>query len=75
MLIQIPGTNLIRDTESMALINRDKSGLEDYLNKRRFLSSQKDEINRVKADVADIKKDISDVKQLILQLMDKGSNG
>mgnify|MGYP003353793785 CR=1 FL=1 len=30
MLIQIPGTKLVRDTDSMALINKDISGLEDY---------------------------------------------
>lgn len=75
MLIQIPGTNLFRDTESMALINRDKNGLEDYQSRRRFLSSQSNEINKVKSEINDVKNDLSEIKQLLLQLMDKGSNG
>ena len=45
MLIQIPGTKLYRDTESMALLNKDTSGLEEYRMKRQLIQSQKEEIN------------------------------
>ena len=44
-LVQIPGTTLVRDTNSMGLINRDRNGLEDYNAKRKILATQKDEIN------------------------------
>ena len=36
-LVQIPGTTLVRDTNSMGLINRDRNGLEDYNAKRKIL--------------------------------------
>ena len=74
MLIQIPGTKLYRDTESMALINKDHSGLEEYNMKRRMLQTQKDEINKVKSEMESIKGDVQEIKQLMLKLLE-GSNG
>jgi len=70
-LIPIPGTTMVRDTNSMALINRDLSGLQEYQNKRNFLASQRQEINRMKTDIADVKDDIKEIKLLILQLIGK----
>ena len=74
-LVQIPGTSLVRDTNSMALINKDTNGLNDYLKKRQMAAAQKEEINTVKAQVAEIRNDMSEIKQLLLQLMDKNLNG
>jgi hypothetical protein len=74
-LVQIPGTTLIRDTTSMALINKDQNGLQDYLKKRQTLAHQKEELNNVKIEMQDIKQDMQEIKQLILQLLGKGSNG
>ena len=73
--VQIPGTTFVRDIKSMALVNKDAAGLEEYKLKRRLLASQKDEINKVKADMESIKQDMSEIKQLMLQLLGKGSNG
>ena len=74
MLIQIPGTKLYRDTESMALINKDHTGLEEYNMKRRMMQTQKDEINKVKSEMESIKIDVQEIKQLMLKLLE-GSNG
>jgi hypothetical protein len=74
-IVQIPGTNLYRDTNSMALINKDKTGQEDYKMKRRLLETQAQEINKVKSEINDIKQDLSEIKSLMLRLLDKGSNG
>ena len=65
MLIQIPGTQLYRDTESMALVNKDISGLEEYNMKRRMMATQKDEINKVKSD---IQNDIDETQKAIKSL-------
>lgn len=75
MLVQITGTNLYRDTETMALVNKDVSGLEDYKMKRRMMATQKDEINKIKTELAGIKDDMNEIKQLVLQLIGKGTNG
>jgi len=74
-VIQIPGTNLYRDTNSMALLNKDRNGLEDYKMKRRLLETQAHEINRVKSEINDIKGELQEIKTLMLRLLDKGSNG
>jgi len=74
-LVQIPGTTLVRDTNSMGLINRDRNGLEDYNAKRKILATQKDEINNVKMELINVKNDMQEIKQLLLQLMDKNING
>lgn len=74
MLIQIPGTALVRDTKSMALINQDKNGLDDYLKKRQTMATQKDEINKMKSDISEVKNDLSEIKAMMAQLLSKGSN-
>ena len=74
-LIPIPGTTLVRDTKSMALINQDRNGLEDYMKKRHILATQKEEINTLKSDVQDIKDDMQEIKHLMMKLIEKGSNG
>ena len=35
-LVQVNGTKLYRDTETMALINKDISGAQEYQAKRKF---------------------------------------
>jgi ubiquinone biosynthesis protein UbiJ len=74
MIVPIPGTTLVRDTKSMALINQDKNGLDDYLKKRQTMAAQKQEINNMKADISEIKGDLSELKSMIAQLLSKGSN-
>jgi len=59
----------------MALVNKDVSGLEDYKMKRRMMATQKDEINKIKTELAGIKEDMTEIKQLVLQLIGKGTNG
>ena len=71
-LVPINGTKLYRDTETMALINKDVSGLQDYQAKRKYAESQKEQINNVKMEIDSIKNDISDIKKLMVKLLEKG---
>jgi hypothetical protein len=75
MIVPIPGTSLVRDTNSMGLINKDRNGLEEYNMKRKLLATQKEEINNIKAELLSVKTDMQEIKQLLLQLMDKNING
>jgi len=75
MLVQIPGTSLVRDTNSMGLINKDSNGLQEYIKKRNMAAAQRDEINTLKQDVTNIKNDMQEIKHLLMQLMDKNLNG
>ena len=47
MLVKVTGTNLVRDTNTMALINTDNQVKNEYYEKLRMLKSQKEEINKV----------------------------
>ena len=71
MLVQVTGTKMIRDTESMALINRDINGLEEYNLKRKMAASQRNEINTIKSEIKDIRGEMVEVKSLLTQLLDK----
>lgn len=75
MLVKITGTNFVRDTNSMAILNKDTNGLEEYKMKRRMMATQKEEINTIKAEIDGIKSDVSEIKLLMQQLLNKGSNG
>ena len=70
--LRVEGTKLVRDTRSGAIINQDKNGLEEYLNRRRALESQKEEINNVKSEVKELREDLTEIKSLLLKLLEKG---
>ena len=71
MLVQVTGTKMLRDTESMALINKDINGLEEYNLKRKMAASQRNEINTIKSEITDIRSEMGEVKSLLTQLLDK----
>ena len=73
MLVKVTGTQYVRDTESMALINTDSDSKNEYLSKVRMLKTQKDEINTVKAEIAGIKEDMNEIKQLMLKLLERNN--
>jgi hypothetical protein len=73
MLVKVNGTNMIRDTNSMALINTDNTEKNEYYSKLRLLKNQKDEINNVKAEMANIKSDVADIKQLLMKLLESSN--
>jgi len=72
MQVQVTGTTFYRDTSSMALVNRDSSGLEEYKAKRKFAEVQRQEINNIKQQMESIKGDVQEIKTLMQQLLNKG---
>jgi hypothetical protein len=74
-IVKVEGTNFYRDTKTLALINSDTTGKEEYLAKKKLLSNQKEEINKVRLEINEIKNDLSDIKSLMLQILEKGKNG
>lgn len=75
MLVDVKETKFVRDTTSMALINKDNSARDEYLAKVRMMNHQKEEINKIKAEVSSIKGDVLEIKDILRQLLGKGSNG
>jgi len=70
-IVKIPGTTYIRDTQTMALINTDMAGLEDYKMKSTLINNQKSEINKVKNEINEIRNDVKTIKELLMQLSGK----
>ena len=71
-MLKVQGTKLVRDPKTGAIINQDKTGLDEYLAKRRGMESQKEEINKVKSDITEMKQDMTEIKSLLLKLLEKG---
>lgn len=74
-MVKVTGTNFVRDINSMGLSNINPSEKEEYYSKQKLIQNQKHELNSIRSEIDGIKNDVSDIKQLLLQLMDKGSNG
>ena len=71
MLVKIPNSTYVRDTRTMALINTDRSGLEEYQAKAQVASNQKQEINNIKSELNDLKSSIGEIKDLLVSLSRK----
>ena len=74
-MVRVTGTDFVRDIGSMGLSNTNSREKEEYYSKQKIIQLQKQEINSMKSEIESIKTDVSDIKQLLLQLMEKGSNG
>ena len=70
--VRIGETALIRDIHSKAILNTDKSGLNDYLMKREISKKQQAEQIQTKDRLNKIENDMSDIKNLLVQLVNTG---
>jgi hypothetical protein len=70
--VRIEDTSLIRDIHSKAILNTDKSGLNDYLMKREIAKKQQAEQVQTKDRLDKIENDMSDIKNLLVQLVNTG---
>lgn len=75
MLVEVKESKFVRDTKSMALINKDNSARDEYYAKVKMLTIQKEEINNIRAEVSTVKNDIEEIKKMLKQLIGKGENG
>jgi hypothetical protein len=66
---------MVRDTNSMALINADNTEKNEYYSKLKLIVNQKQEINTVKSEMDCIKSEMSEIKSLLTQLLSKNVNG
>jgi hypothetical protein len=70
-LVKVTGTNFIRDTKSMAIMNTDVNEKNEYYNKVKLLRAQKEQINKMNSEITELKNDIGEIKSLIRLLIDK----
>jgi ubiquinone biosynthesis protein UbiJ len=73
--VKVKGMEMVRDTKNNSLINQNKHELDNYLNKRKKMIEQKEEINSIKSEVSSLKDDMGEIKNLLIQLIkDKPNN-
>ena len=75
MFVEVKESKFVRDTSSMALINKDNNARDEYYAKVKMMKLQKDEINRLQTEMSSMKEDLTEIKQILKELIGKGSNG
>jgi hypothetical protein len=60
--------NLIRDMQSKAVLNTDKAGLQDYLQKRELAKKELSEKAETKQRLAKIEEEMSEIKYLLREI-------
>ena len=59
---------LVRDTHSKAVLNTDRTGLQEYYAKRQMLKQEKQEKIETKERLAKLESDMQDIKQLLIEI-------
>ena len=66
--VKIKDKSLVRDTHSKAILNTDKSGLEQYYAKREIAKRQQRDSLETKQRLAQLEQDMSDIKNLLKEI-------
>lgn len=70
-LVKVTNSSFVRDTQSMAIINVDNQAKQEYYEKVRLLSKQKEQINKINDEIKELKNDVGEIKNLLKQLVSK----
>lgn len=71
--LKVKDSELVREVNSNAIINRDKEEFNSYLTKRKFLAQQKNDVEKLKSEMVDIKTDINEIKNLLIQVLQRNN--
>ena len=66
--------SLVRDTDTGAIINNNKTEYEEYLQRKRQAEARDNEISQHTEDINNIKNELKDIKGLLLQLLSTNRN-
>ena len=62
-------TQLVRDTESNAILNSDQTALINYKAARAKRLSKNEEFNRMKNEIDTIRSDLNEIKMLLVNMI------
>lgn len=57
--------NLVRDEQTSAIINRNLSDYEKYMNLKKSKEVETNRINKIESEMSEIKNDLSEIKELL----------
>lgn len=70
--LKVEGDNsLIRDMDSKAIINTDRSAYQNYIERKNAVKNQKAEIMRQAEELNNVKNELCEIKELLLTLISK----
>jgi len=64
-------SGLYRDSNSKAIVNRDRSAYENYIERRDALERKNREFEQMKEDLDNVKGDITDIKDMLSVIVQK----
>ena len=62
--------NLVRDTESTAIVNKDKDGYELYMKKISVRRNEKETVRGLVREVNELREDFKEIKNLLNKMVD-----
>ena len=63
-----------RDSESTAIINKDKKAYAAYMQRKKAVENKNNELDQMKEDLDNVKNELGDIKGLLSTLVQKLNN-
>jgi len=67
-------SGLYRDSDSTAVVNKDKKAYLEYMQRKKIAENKSDEFNKMKEDLDNVKGELGDIKDLLSNLVQKLNN-
>ena len=67
-IVHIKDTKLVRDTHSKAVLNTDKTALNDYYMKKEIAKKQCEDQIETKEKLAQLEQEMKDIKNLLVEI-------
>jgi hypothetical protein len=70
MYIKVEGnSDLVRDADTLAILNTNRTDYENYLRKRDSILSEKQQIQLQAEEINNLKEDLNEIKQMLSALL------
>lgn len=67
--VKINDTAFVRDLYSKAILNTDKKGLNDYMNRREIAKQQQNDARETKNKIATLETELTEIKSMLIELL------
>ena len=64
-------SELVRDPNTHAIINKDRSAYENYMVRKKALEKKNSEFDTMKEELDNVKSDIGDIKDMLSSIVQK----
>jgi hypothetical protein len=76
MFLKVKGnSDLVRDTNSMAILNTNTTEYENYMRRKQAMVSTSEQIDRHTEQIAGMQQDLTEIKQMLSALLQDRTKG